>query len=229
MPPLHGHLHHAHDEHPAARMWSVLKHKDHQMAFVFMGVLTIAGFMIFPNISNYMVDNVGLTEKQLPLIYLAGGACTIFSMNWIGRWADRTGKRRVFMIMSLLATIPIFTLSHLPRVPLALAIGTSTLLMVCMSGRMVPAMAMMTGSIEGRYRGGFMSINSSVQQFSAGLAAWLSGHILGQGPNGELTHFSWAGAASIACVLICIYLSGFLKAPVGSEASDAALVVEHEC
>ena len=42
-----------------------------------------------------------MTEKQLPLIYLAGGLCTVFSMNWIGRWADRSGKLRVFVLMSV--------------------------------------------------------------------------------------------------------------------------------
>ena len=84
--------------------------------------------------------------------------------------------------MSLSATIPITALTHLPRVPLLGALATSTLLMICMSGRFVPAMAMMTAAVESRYRGGFMSINSSVQQFSCGLAAW---HIAAyrQGPN----------------------------------------------
>ena len=43
------------------------------MAFVFMALLTFTGFVIFPNMANYMVMNVGLSEKQLPLIYLAGG------------------------------------------------------------------------------------------------------------------------------------------------------------
>ena len=44
-------------------------------------------------------------------------------------------------------------------------------LMICMSGRFVPAMALMTACIEARHRGGFMSVNSSVQQLAAGLAA----------------------------------------------------------
>lgn len=231
MPKLQGHLHHAADEHPIKRTLTVMLHKDHRMAFVFMAVLTASGFVVFPYLSNYMVANVGLTEKQLPLIYLAGGLCTIFSMNWIGRWADRAGKRRVFIIMSLCATLPILALTNLPRVPLALAISTSTLLMICMSGRMVPAMAMMTGSIEARYRGGFMSINSSVQQFSCGLAAFVSGHIIGQSPQGELTRFPVVGLISVTCILSCIYLSGFLKLPAGikTNANEAALVVEHEC
>ena len=49
-------------------------------------------------------------------------------------------------------------MTDLPRVPLPVAIATSTLLMICMSSRFVPAMAMMTASVEARYRGGFMSI-----------------------------------------------------------------------
>src|SRR4051812_20880496 len=193
MPPLRGHLLKAHEEHPIARTMAVLGHTDHQMAFLFMALLTFTGFVVFPNVANYMVMNVGLTETQLPLIYLAGGLCTVFSMNWIGRWADRSGKLRVFTIMSWLATIPILTLTNLPPVPVVLAIAVSTVLMICMSGRMVPAMALMTATIESRYRGGFMSINSSVQQFASGLAAYVSGRILGQNASGQLTHFSTVG------------------------------------
>lgn len=231
MPKLQGHLHHAAGEHPIKRTLTVMFHRDHRMAFVFMAVLTASGFVVFPYLSNYMVANVGMTEKQLPLIYLAGGLCTIFSMNWIGRWADRAGKRRVFIIMSLSATLPIIALTNLPPVPLALALTTSTVLMICMSGRMVPAMAMMTASIEARYRGGFMSINSSVQQFACGLAAFASGHIIGQSPKGELTRFPVVGIISVVCLLSCIQLSRFLKSPteVKTTANEAALVVEHEC
>src|SRR5439155_12208935 len=130
MPSLRDHLHHARDRHPTARMLAVLQRADHQMAFLFMAVLTCTGFMIFPYIANYMVANVGLTEKQLPLIYLSGGLCTIFSMNWIGRWADRAGKRRVFTLMSLSATLPILAVTNLPRVPLPVAVAASTLLLI---------------------------------------------------------------------------------------------------
>jgi predicted MFS family arabinose efflux permease len=226
MPSLREHLVRAREEHPLARTLAVLSHTDHQIAFVFMALLTFTGFVVFPNIANYMVMNVGLTEKQLPLIYLAGGLCTVFSMNWIGRWADRAGKLRVFVLMSLSATIPLVAITNLPRVHLLIAIGTSTLLMICMSGRMVPAMAMMTASIEGRYRGGFMSINSSVQQFAAGLAAFASGHIMGLTRSGELTHFSAIGALSVVCAVVCIYLARYLKSPEQTEGSVIAVPAE---
>ena len=144
-------------------------------------------------------------------------------MNWIGKWADRAGKLRVFTLMSLSAIVPIATLTNLPRVPLAVALATSTLLMICMSGRMVPAMALMTGSIESRYRGGFMSINSSVQQFASGLAAYLSGRIMGLTPGGQITHFPVVGAISLVCALACILLARNLKPPPGPVASAQTL------
>ena len=226
LPPLRGHLHHGEAQHPVARMLVVLRRTDHQMAFLFMAVLSFTGFSIFPNIANYMVWNVGLTEKQLPLIYLAGGIATVFSLNWIGRWSDRAGKLRVFTLMSLAATVPIVGLTNLPRVSLAVAVSISTLLMVCMSGRMVPAMALMTASIEPQYRGGFMSVNSSVQQFACGVAAYFSGQILTQAPNGELAHFPLLGAVSMVCALACIYLARFLRLPVNGEGSVHALPAE---
>jgi predicted MFS family arabinose efflux permease len=191
-------------------MLAILSGGNHQRAFLFMGVLTFTGFVVFPYLANYLVANVGLTENELPLIYVCGGSCTIFTMNWIGRWADRSGKRRVFILMSLASCVPILLLTNLPPVHLAVALATSTLLMVCMSGRMVPAMALMTASIEARHRGGFMSVNSSVQQLAAGVAAWISGIILGQDSNGRITHFSAIGWISVGCALLCIYLSKFL-------------------
>jgi len=225
-PTLRGHMEHATDEHPIARTWAVMMHPDHRKAFVFMATLTCAGFCVFPYISTYMVANVGLTEHDLPWIYLCGGLCTLFSMNWVGRWSDRSGKLRVFTIMSLSATLPILALTNLPHVPLVLAITISTVLMICMSGRMVPAMAMMTGAVEARYRGGFMSLNSAVQQLSMGLAALGTGLIMGQNEKGEITHFPINGILSLACVYSCIYLARFLKAAPQGEIAIEPLLAE---
>jgi len=223
VPDLRSHLAHSADKHPAMQMLAVLAEPNHQMAFLFMAVLTCAGFTIFPTLATYMVYNVGMTEKQLPFIYLTGGLCTLFSMNLIGRWADRAGKLRVFILMSLAASIPIVALTNLPRVPVVVAVAVSTLLMICMSGRFVPAMAMMTATVESRHRGGFMSVNSSVQQFSSGLAAWISGGIIGQGLNKEITHYPIAGLISLSCVLVCIWLARFLRSAPGAVSSTPVL------
>jgi predicted MFS family arabinose efflux permease len=224
IPPLRGHLEHARDEHPIVRTWAVLTHPDHQKAFLFMAVLTCAGFVVFPFVPAFMRYNIGFTEKELIWIYLCGGLCTFFSMNWIGRWADRVGKLHVFRIVSLSTAVPILLVTNLHRVPLAVAILTTTLLFICMSGRMVPAMAMMTGVVEARYRGGFMSVNSAVQQLAMGAASLLSGEIVREGADHALTRFSINGLVAITCAYSCIYLARFLK-PAPEEANAPEPVV----
>ncbi|MEP6663187.1 MAG: MFS transporter [Verrucomicrobiota bacterium] len=226
IPRLQSHLAHARSEQLVQRMKTLLLNANHQKAFLFMALMTCAGFLVFPYISNYMVGNVGMTEKQLPIIYVVGGAFTIFTMNWIGRWADRAGKQRVFTIMSFLAAVPILLLTNLPPVALAISVGVSTLLMICMTGRMVPAMALMTANVEARYRGGFMSINASVQQFASGIAAYVSGLILGQNARGEITHYSIVGILSVFCTYTCIYLARFLKAPNRVPTAEVLLPIE---
>ena len=210
MPHLRGHFEHHGDERPVERMAAIVRPREHQMALLFMAMLMCMGFVVFPYMATYMVQNVGMTEKQLPLIYLCGGVCTLVSMNLIGRWADRVGKKRVFVIMALLSMATVLVVTNLPHVALSFALVVSTVFMVCSSGRVVPAMALLTSSIEPRYRGGFMSINSSVQQLSSGFAAWLSGMIIGQ-QGGHMTRFGAIGAMSVAFGLAAIYLSRFLK------------------
>jgi predicted MFS family arabinose efflux permease len=215
MPSLRAHIDRFRTESALQRMASVLKERNHQMALLFMAMLMFTGFTVFPFLASYMVQNVGLTETQLPLIYLCGGVATLISMNLIGRWADRSGKRRVFILMTIAAMIPAIVVTNLPHVALSLALIISTIFMVCSSGRIVPAMAMLTASIEPRHRGGFMSINSSVQQLASGLAAWVSGQIIGQS-GGHLTRFGWVGLISVGCAAVAIYLTRFLKSAGGT-------------
>ena len=223
-PPLRGHFAHARDEHPVAHTWAVMTHPDHLKAFVFMAMLTIAGFLVFPHVPNYMSFNVGFSEIQLAWIYIFGGACTFFSMNWVGGWSDRLGKLRVFTIVSLTTAVPILIVTNLSRVPLPVAVAATTLLFVCMSARMVPAMAMMTGVVEARYRGGFMSMNSAVQQLAMGLATIIGGTILGEKPNHEITNYAVNGLLAIVCAYSCIYLAKFLRPPPENETAAPVLM-----
>jgi len=86
---------------------------------------------------------------------------------------------------------------------------------------------MATGAVEARHRGGFMSINSAVQQLSMGGTAYISGLILGETSKHEVTHFPVNGIISIICTYMCIYLARFLKAaPQEKDAVPAPVFVE---
>jgi MFS transporter, DHA1 family, inner membrane transport protein len=127
-------------------------------------------------------------------------------MNLIGHWADRCGQTARVLDHVLLRDGTHPDVHQSASRALCGGIAVTTLFMVCMSGRAVPAMAMITASVKARYRGGFMSANSSVQQFSMGLATYVSGQIMGQTPQGELTHFPLIGLLSVLCTFAGIYL-----------------------
>ena len=84
----------------------------------------------------------------------------------------------------------------------------------------------MTAVVEPRYRGSFMSLNSSVQQFAAGLAAYMGGLILGQTADGKLTHFFVAGLVSVGFGLWGIYLAKSLRVVEGKPVVGEPLTVE---
>ena len=79
--------------------------------------------------------------------------------------------------------------------------------MVFMSGRMVPAMAMVTSVPSPEHRGGFMCIHSSIQQLSMAGASYLSGVVIVQDKVVMLLHFNWVGVLSVCCTLMSIWIS----------------------
>lgn len=196
---------------PWKEMAAILSRGNHWRAFALTTVMTMAGFMLIPYISPYLVANLGISNESLPLIYLFGGGATFFSMRWIGRMSDRLGLLKVFTVVSLAAIPPILALSHLPRVPLWAALMVTTVFMIFTSGRMIPGMAMVTNSAESRHRGGFMSINSAVQQFASGLGALIAGTIIATSPDGRLQHYGAIGWMGAAFILVSLYIAGKLK------------------
>lgn len=207
LPPLRSHLVEGVAYRPLAQMKDVLSGANHLRAFAFMFVLMFAGFSVIPFISPYMVANVGLKETDLPYLYLFGGLATVFSSRYIGRLADRHGKRQMFTLIGLISIAPLLITTNLPPVPVPVAIMASVIFMVFVSGRFVPAMALVNSSVEPRLRGGFMSINSAIQHLGLGAASLLAGSIIGHGTDGALTHYWLVGLLAVACTLIAIGLA----------------------
>ncbi|HEX7858781.1 MAG TPA: MFS transporter [Verrucomicrobiae bacterium] len=205
---------------PLAHLLKIISGPGHVRAFVFIGTVTLMGFLVIPYISPYMVRNVGMLESELPYIYLAGGLCTIFSMNIIGRLADKFGKRRLFTIMAIAATFATLLLTHLPPVRTAVAVAATTLFMVCMSGRFVPAMAIMTSAVSPQLRGGFMGVSSAVQHMASGLGSFIGGFILSEAPSGRLQGYGKIGYISAAVAIISLALCFRMAPPAESAPAE---------
>ncbi len=215
LPRSDSHLRSATTESPGARMWSVVANGRHLRAFTLMAAMTTAGFMVVPFISTYMVRNVGLAETQLKYNFLCAGVITLFSMNLIGRLADMYGRMKLFAIMALLSSGAVLALTHLRPSPLWVAILVVTLFMTTMSGRFVPAIAMITGSVDARHRGGFMSLNSCVQSVFSGIGTSLGGWLIIDQPHQPLGHYGLIGWIAAGLAVACIGLASRLRRPEG--------------
>ena len=211
LPPLRGHLTGNIPPPPLRQMRDIVAPSNHRRAYALMASLTLAGISVVPYLSAYVVANAGFAESDLKWIYLIGGACTLVSMNVIGRIADFHGKFKTFAVVASLSIITTLTLTHLPVVPKPALLTVTSFFMVFMSGRFIPAMAMITSSAEPRLRGGFMSLNTSVQQFASAFAAFGSGLIVGQSEDGKLTGYGTIGFISTGLVIISIVLASRLR------------------
>jgi DHA1 family inner membrane transport protein len=212
LPSLRGHLN---PSVPAAdplkQIFTTLTRPDHLRAFALIVTLMFGGFAVIPYISPYLVSNVGVSEKNLTWVYVAGGGLTLVAAPMIGRLADRYGKLRMYLIVAPIAAVMMIVVTNLPRVPLDAAVAATGLLMVGNAGRMVVAMAMITGSIEPKRRGSFMSANSSVQHFATGLGAILGGRIIERATDGTLRHFDRVGWIAVAATLLSLWLASRLR------------------
>lgn len=192
---------------PVAVLLQVLRQPNHWRAFAFMIAMMFAGFSLIPFMSPFLVANLGLTEHHLALVYLLGGICTVVTSPWIGRLVDRRGAVRMFTIVASLSLIPILGLTHLHPVGEVATLTVTTMFIVLVSGRFVPAMTLVTSSAAPHLRGAFMSVNSTLQSLASGIAATIGGLIITRpDPLGPLLHYEavgiFAACATVAAIVL---------------------------
>jgi predicted MFS family arabinose efflux permease len=71
---------------------------------------------------------------------------------------------------------------------------------------------MITAAVQQEHRGSFMSLNTSVQQLSAGLASFIGGMVIVKSSNGALEHYEMIGYLAIVSSLFCLFAARSLKA-----------------
>ncbi len=185
MPPLNAHVGKVH-AHPLRSLFEIASDVNHLNAFALIVMLMIGSFTVFPLLSVYLVNNVGMTEDQLPWVYVAGGALTLISAPIIGRLADRYGKLNVYCMIAPGSALMLLVITHLPPVPVTVAVAVFGGLMMCNVGRMIAAMAMVTSSVEPRGAARFLvrihRCNTWLAASERTLAALLSRNL----PTGKL-------------------------------------------
>jgi predicted MFS family arabinose efflux permease len=220
LPPLRHHLdgEHAHVE----RNWKVLYQPAHLRAYVLATCLVLATFTIIPSLPTFLVKNLNWEESDLAVMYLCGGLATLVTTSLFGRLADRLGKLPVFRILALLTMVPVLVITNLTETSLTTGLVITTIFMILASGRMVPAMALITSSAKPAYRGSFMSVIASVQQMAVGLGAVIAGLVVTQPvKEGPLEHYPIVGLVACSMALAAVLLAGYVRPAVEPEPTPA--------
>lgn len=226
LPSMRGHLVHRTEQTP---VWVVLSDANHLRAFALMAALVSTTFLIAPYMPNFLVSNVGQRQEDLKLVYFLGGAATFLTLTPIGWLSDRVGKLMMFRALALLTMVSILILTNLwPGAGLLVVLATTTLMTIAASGRMVPAMAMMTASTAPQHRGSFMSLNTAVQHLTLGVTTALGGMLLQQEKGEPMTGFAFVGLLSCAAGLASVVLAGRLRPVQGGTLAPDALADDDE-
>lgn len=205
--PLVEHLKIQRDKTALEHLWHTIQKKNYRIGFLATAVLSMGGFMLMPFTSVFLVNNVNITQEELPLIFLFTGISTMLIMPLIGKLSDKFDKFKVFAIGSLIGSVMILIYTNLIPVPLYLVVIVNGVLFMGLMSRMVPATALNSAVPAAYDRGAYMSINSSLQQMAGGFAAMFAGLVVIQETKtSPLENFNLLGMIVVGFMLWCVYL-----------------------
>ncbi|HPQ98854.1 MAG TPA: MFS transporter [Saprospiraceae bacterium] len=220
MQPIREHLKEASPGSPTKHLFTTLTKPSYVQAYIATGLMTTGGFMLMPFASAFSVHNLGLTLAQLPLLYGVTGVFNIALGPLIGKWSDRYGKYLFFAIGTGISLTTILYYTHLGLSPLWLVIIVNVVLFLGITTRRISGSALMTGVPAMTDRGAFMSVSSSIQQFSGGIASTIAGMIVLQQDNGPLQRYDVLGyVVSCTMVLVAILMGRIDKEITGRRAA----------
>jgi predicted MFS family arabinose efflux permease len=225
--PVTQHLLVQHDKSALKHLWHTVAKRDYRIGFAATAVLSIGGFMMMPFGSAFAVNNLGITNAQLPVLFMTSGISSLVIMPLIGRLSDKVSKFKLFAIATIWLMIICILYTNLSTTPFYLVLIFNVLMMMGMLSRMVPSSALTSAVPDMADRGAFMSINASLQQIAGGVAAAVAGMIVVQKTKfSPLEHYDIVGYVVVAISALSIFLLYRVSQIIAKKQTDKALVPE---
>ena len=207
MNPITKHLTLQRDKSASRHLLHTVAKRDYRIGFTATALLSIGGFMMMPFGTAFAVNNLHITQKQLPYIFMISGLSSLVIMPMIGKLSDKIDKFRIFAVASVWMMVMVVIYTNLSVTPLWLVIILNILMMAGIMSRMIPSTALITGIPALSDRGAFMSINASLQQIAGGIAAAVAGMIVMQKTKfSPLEHYNTLGYIIVCISLISTFL-----------------------
>lgn len=200
--PIKDHLSKKSDRSAFHHLFTTLSNRDYIYAFAATAFLSVGGFMLMPFGSAFSVHNLGVDQNMLPELYLITGVCAMVTGPAVGRLADKIGKFKTFLFGAIVTIIMVLIYTNMGQSPFWLVVVVNAVLFVGIFSRMIPSQALMSAIPSTDSRGAFMSINSSLQQISGGIASVIAGLIVTERVDGQLEHFNILGYILVGTTVI---------------------------
>lgn len=210
-------------DHSAFRhLQKTISHPEYLKAFATTALLTIGGFLMMPFSSAFLVNNIGIAQQELPYVFMFTGFATIIILPLVGRISDTIGKFRIFVIGTVVAGIGIIYYTNLSVTPLWQVVVINVILFAGIMSRMIPATTLMTAVPDLADRGAFMSVSSSLQQISGGIASVFAGMIIVQSNQGPLQNYDVLGYTCVTMMVAGIGMMYVINTMVEKKLRSAA-------
>lgn len=207
MKPITKHLEIKNDKNALHHLWHTIAQKDYRIGFMSTALLSLGGFMMMPWGSAFAINNLHVTADQLPILFMVAGIATLIIMPIIGKLSDKMDKFNLFAIASVWMIAVVLVYTRLTLVPFWFVMVMNVFMMIGIMSRMVPSMALASSLPKMQDRGAFMSINSSLQQISGGVAAAIGGMVVVQKNKfSPIEHYDTLGILITIILLIAIYM-----------------------
>ncbi|MCD0489446.1 MFS transporter [Pedobacter sp. MC2016-14] len=205
--PVTQHLLVQQDKSALSHLWHTVAKRNYRIGFAATALLSIGGFMLMPFGSAFAINNLGISTKQLPTLFMVSGISSLVIMPLIGRLSDKISKFKIFTFATIWLMIVCVLYTNLSLTPFWLVLIFNVLMMMGMLSRMVPSTALTSAVPDLADRGAFMSINASLQQIAGGVGAAVSGMIVvQQTKNSPLEHYNMVGYVIVVISALSIFL-----------------------
>jgi predicted MFS family arabinose efflux permease len=221
--PVRAHLDKKTDRSAFHHLLATVKNRNYRIGFMATAFMSLGGYFMMPWGSAFAVNNVGLSQKELPFLFMVVGVATFITMPIIGLLADKINKFQLFMWASIVMIASVLVYVELGETTLFVLIVVNIFMMGGIMARMVPSQALTSSVPELHDRGAFMSINASLQQIAGGIAAIIGGKIVWQAsPSAPLMNFDLLGYVVVGVSIINIYLTRRVYLYVDRKNKEAA-------
>ena len=184
-----------------------IQNRNYRIGFLTTALMSLGGFMIMPWGSVYAINNLHVTQEQLPLLFMIAGVATLLMMPLIGKISDKINKFTIFTFASAWMIIVVVIYANLGATSFAIVVILNVLMMMGVMARMIPSVALVSELPKLQDRGAFMSVNSSLQQMAGGIAAAIGGMIVVQKDvNSPIEHYDTLAYVVSFFVILCVIM-----------------------